>query len=477
MKKTSLSVLVPAYNEEYLIEESLNRLFVLEDSPYLSQIQVIVVNDGSKDGTAEILDRLSKELPQKSDRFDWIFISHETNRGKGKAIQTALNEATCEISIIHDADLEYFPKDIIRMIPLFVEEGADAVYGSRFMVHEYRRILMFRHELGNKFLTFLSNLVSNLNLTDMETCYKAVRTLLLKSIPIKSNDFRLEPELTIKLAKRDARIFEIPINYSGRTYLEGKKISWRDGLKGLWAIMKFGFSDDIFTEDKYGSKILARLSRADKFNSWMADTIRPYVGQNVLEIGSGIGNLTKELVPRKKYCVSDINPLYLEILKNFNHNKPYLTVSYLDIEDVSEFKKSEKMFDTIICLNVIEHLDDDRGVLNNIADLLESNGRAVILVPRGKFLYGSLDKILGHKRRYSKKMLKELTNQSDLKLDEIIQFNSVSTIPWLLNGRLLKKRTFGLFQIFMMNLLTPIFRKIDKFLPWPSLSYIAILKK
>ena len=135
------------------------------------------------------------------------------------------------------------------------------------------------------------------------------------------------------------------------------------------------------------------------------------------------------------------------------------------------------MFDTIICLNVIEHLDDDRGVLKNIADLLESNGRAIILVPRGKFLYGSLDKILGHKRRYSKKMLKELTNQSDLKLDEIIQFNSVSTIPWLLNGRLLKKRTFGLFQIFMMNLLTPIFRKIDKFLPWPSLSYIAILKK
>jgi len=477
MKKISLSVLVPAYNEEYLIEESLKRLFVLEDSPYLSQIQVIVVNDGSKDGTAEILNRLSKELPQKNDRFDWKFITHETNRGKGKAIQTALNKATCEISIIHDADLEYFPKDILRMIPLFIEEGADAVYGSRFMVHEYRRVLMFRHELGNRFLTFFSNLVSNLNLTDMETCYKAVRTSLLKSIPIKSNDFRIEPELTIKLAKRDARIFEIPINYSGRTYSEGKKISWRDGFKGLWAIMKFGFSDDIFTEDKYGSKILARLSRADKFNSWMADTIRPYVGQNVLEIGAGIGNLTKEFMPRKKYYASDINPLYLQILKNFKHNKPYLAVSYLDIEDVSELRKNKKIFDTVICLNVMEHLDDDRGVLKNIDDLLSKGGRAIILVPRGQFLYGSLDEVLGHKRRYSKKMLIELVDQFDFKLDVIIPFNRVSTFPWLVNGKFFKKRTFGLFQIFMMNLLTPIFRKIDKFLPWPSLSYIAILKK
>ncbi len=477
MKKVSLSVLVPAYNEEYLIEESLNRLFVLADSPYLSQVQVIVVNDGSKDGTADIINRLSKELPKKSDFFEWKFINHETNRGKGKAIQTALNNAICEISIIHDADLEYFPKDILRMIPLFVEESADAVYGSRFMVYEYRRILMYRHELGNRFLTFLSNLVSNLNLSDMETCYKAVRTSLLKSIPIKSNDFRLEPELTIKLAKRDAKIFEIPINYSGRTYSEGKKISWRDGFKGIWAILKFAFSDDIFTEDKYGSKILARLSRAEKFNSWMADTIRPYVGQNVLEIGAGIGNITKEFMPKKNYFASDINPLYLQILNNFTHNKPYLTVSYLNIEDVTELRKNKKFFDTVICLNVMEHLDDDLGVLNNIANILEIDGRAVILVPRGPFLFGSLDEVLGHKRRYSKKTLKELISKSDFEIDELIQFNKVSMLPWFLNGKILKKRTFGFFQIFMMNLLTPIFRKIDRFLPWPSLSYIAILKK
>lgn len=477
MDKTSLSILVPVYNEEYLVEESLNRLFVLEEGPYLEKIQVIIINDGSKDNTAEVLNRLSKELPPRSQRFEWKFINHEKNMGKGKAIQTALNEATCEISIIHDSDLEYYPKDILRMIPLFIEEGADAVYGSRFAVHSYRRVLMYRHELGNRLLTFLCNLISNLNLTDMETCYKAIRTPLFKSIPIRSNDFRLEPELTIKLAKRNAKIFEVPINYCGRTYQEGKKINWIDGFKAGMALLKFGFSDDIFTEDEYGSKILARLSRAEKYNSWTADTIRPYVGQNVLEIGSGIGNLTKKLIPRKSYYATDINPLYLQITENLKIDRPYLSVSYLDLNDVSEFKRDEKLFDTVICLNVIEHLDNDEQAMKNIADLLDQNGKAIVLVPRGQWIFGSLDEVLGHRRRYSEEMLRTLSNRVGLKVTKIIPFNRVSTIPWLLNGRILRKRTFGLFQIFTMNLLTPLFRKIDRFLPLPSLSYIAILKK
>lgn len=245
MKRTSLSVLVPAYNEEQFVEKSLYRLLVLEESPYLEKVQVVVVNDCSTDNTPKILHRLSSELPLKSEVVEWKFINHEKNMGKGTAVQTALQAAVCEITVIHDADLEYHPKDIIRMIPLFVEEGADAVYGSRFAPHEYRRVLFYRHELGNRFLTFLSNLISNLNFTDIETCYKAVRTDLLKSIPLKSNDFRIEPEITMKLAKRNAEIFEIPINYSGRTYREGKKIGWRDGFKAIWAILRFGFSDDI----------------------------------------------------------------------------------------------------------------------------------------------------------------------------------------------------------------------------------------
>jgi len=249
MKKTTLSVLVPVYNEEYFVEESLRRLFVLEECEYLEKIQVIVVNDGSTDNTANILNRLSEEFSDMNEKIEWKFVEHETNKGKGKAIQSALQIATGEISIIHDADLEYYPEDIIRMIPLFINQNADAVFGSRFTPYEFRRVLLFKHELGNRFLTFLSNLISDLNLTDMETCYKAVKTSLLKSIPIRSNDFKMEPEITMKLAKRKAVIYEIPINYSGRTLDEGKKINWKDGIKAIWAIIRFGFTSDIFVED------------------------------------------------------------------------------------------------------------------------------------------------------------------------------------------------------------------------------------
>ncbi len=238
---TSLSVLVPVYDEEHLVASSLARLELLATSPRLSRVQVIVVDDASRDGTAEVLRRFEADHPAgRIPKLEWVFLRHERNGGKGMAIRTALARADCEICVIHDADLEYHPKDLLRIVDVFEDEEADAVFGSRFAGSDVRRVLLFHHEMGNRFLTFLTNVVTNLNLTDMETCYKAVRTELLKSIPLVSNDFRLEPELTIKLARRRARIFEIPISYSGRTYADGKKINWRDGLRALGAIARFG---------------------------------------------------------------------------------------------------------------------------------------------------------------------------------------------------------------------------------------------
>lgn len=477
MTEISLSVLVPTYNEGYLIQESLRRLLVLNESSYLSKIQVIVVDDGSMDRTAEAIQTFLGETTGKSDKFEWILETHTKNLGKGRAIQTALARATCDVSIIHDSDLEYHPKDILRMIPLFCQEGADAVYGSRFAVAEYRRVLMYRHELGNRLITFACNLISNLNLTDIETCYKAVKTDLLKSIPLRSNDFRFEVEITMKLAKRKAKVFEVPISYSGRTYEEGKKINWRDGLRAFWAILKFGVSDDIFQEDEYGSKILLRLSRAPRFNAWMADTIAPFVGQNVLEIGAGIGNISKKLVPRESYFATDINPYYLQIMRGFKTDKPYLSTSYLDLNDVSTFLSQGKKFDTVICLNVIEHLDDDEQAIRNIAKLLDDKGRAIVLVPRGQWLFGSQDRVLGHRRRYSERALRDVCDKAGLEIKKVISFNRTSTIPWFINGRVFKRRTFSRSQIFVMNLLTPVFKRTDRFLPWPSLSLIAIVEK
>ena len=482
---TSLSVLVPVYNEEHLVATSLARLEVLEESPLLSRVQVVVVDDCSRDATPDVLSRFRSERGLAPDgevwrkpgsKIEWVFRRHERNGGKGKAIQTALTLASCECSVIHDADLEYHPKDLLHIVKVFVEEGADAVFGSRFAGGASRRVLFFRHELGNRLLTFLTNLSTNLNLTDMETCYKAVRTDLLKSIPIVSNDFRLEPELTIKLAKREARIFEVPISYSGRTYQEGKKIDWKDGMKALAAIARFAISDDIYTCDKYGSQILGRMARAPRFTRWMADLIRPYCGARVLEIGSGIGSITRQLVPRRRYVASDVNPLHLHTLRALRSDRPYLETQFCDVTDLASFPSAEGGFDTVIALNVIEHVEGDREALANMRAALAPGGRAIVLVPQGQDLFGTLDEVLGHKRRYSEASLTRLAVEAGFTVRAMLRFNRIGTLAWWLNGKVLRRRSFGLFQVMALNLLTPLFRLVDGSLPLAPLSLVAVLE-
>jgi glycosyltransferase involved in cell wall biosynthesis len=474
---TTLSVLVPVYNEEYLVAVSLERLMCLADSQFLERIQIIVVDDGSSDRTNETISQFKEFLAAAPiAKLTWLFIRHEKNKGKADAIHTALSAATEELCVIHDADLEYHPADLVKMVGVFLAEQADAVFGSRFLASEYRRVLFFRHELGNRFLTLLCNLVSDLNLSDMETCYKMVRTNLLKSIPLTGKGFEIEPEITIKLAKRGARIFEVPIRYAGRTYQEGKKINWRDGIKAVTAIFRFSLSDQIYVEDVYGSQILGRLNRAPRFIEWMADVIRPYVGQKVLEIGSGTGNLTAQLIPRLLYWSTDVNPLYLMYLENVGRNRPYMRVGFTDAEKARSYPAGQK-FDTVICLNVVEHLEDDRGALLNIRSVLDPGGRAIILVPCGPGLYGTLDNVLGHRRRYTRQSLKELVVRAEFELETMLEFNRVGVVAWWLNGRVLRRRVFGLWQVRFLNALTPIFRAIDKVLPLPPLSLIAIIRK
>lgn len=474
---TTLSVLVPAYNEQYLISASLERLKILQESPLLERVEVIVVDDGSSDQTRIALREFELSVTaEPRAKMDWIFLRHQVNLGKAEAIRTALQRATSELTVIHDADLEYHPRDLLKLVRVFLEEQADAVFGSRFLASEYRRVLFFRHQVGNHFLTLLCNLVSDLNLTDMETCYKMVRTSLLKSIPLVGKGFAFEPEISIKLAKRGARIFEVPIRYAGRTYQEGKKISWKDGARAIAAILRFWFSDHIYAEDVYGSQILGRLNRAPHFINWMAGVIRPYVGEKVLEIGAGTGNLTLQLVPRRLYWASDINPLYLTNLENLGVNRPYMRVGYTDGQKGDSFPKGQK-FDTVICLNVVEHLADDAAALNNIREVLEEHGRAIILVPCGPWLFGSLDEVLGHQRRYTRKQLTDLAEHAGFHLETMLEFNRIGVIAWWINACLLRRRTFGFSQIKLLNLLSPLFRVLDDVLPLPPLSLIAILSK
>jgi glycosyltransferase involved in cell wall biosynthesis len=475
--QVSMSILVPVYNEQYLVSAALERLKDLAVSELLDRIEVIVVDDGSCDRTAEELQSFEKRLlSEESSRILWKFLRHNRNQGKGAAIRTALAQASGDIAVIHDADLEYDPRDILVLVKTLIDEGADAVFGSRFAGATVRRVLYFWHQLANNFLTLVCNFVSNLNLTDVWTCYKLVRTPLLKSIPLVSNDFRIEPELTIKLAKRKARIFEVPIRYSGRTYDEGKKIGLRDAFLGIWAVIRFGVRDDIYTDDEYGSQILSRLTRATRFNAWMAQVIRPFCGERILEIGAGTGNLTLKLLPRREYVTSDINPLYLKTLENLSSYRPYLVSSFCDVKDAETFPLRGSGYDTVICLNVLEHLEDDKTALLNIKGALDLGGRAIVLVPQGPWNFGTLDAILGHCRRYTTRSLLALAQECGFQIERLIMFNRIGTAAWFLNGKILRRRQFGLGQIWLLNFITPFARMIDSLVPLPALSLIAVMR-
>jgi glycosyltransferase involved in cell wall biosynthesis len=222
-----VSAVMPAYNEAATIEESISRLHAVP-----LRVELIVVNDGSTDRTGEVLDRLHAE-----GKIDQV-IHQPGNRGKGAAVREGIRRATGHVIVIQDADLEYDPLEYPDLLEPIRLGRADAVFGSRFQAGP-RRVLYFWHSVGNRFLTLLSNMLTDLNLTDMETCYKMVRADLMKALPLESDRFGIEVELTARLAQSGARIWEVPISYSGRTYAEGKKIDWRDGVAAIWHILRF----------------------------------------------------------------------------------------------------------------------------------------------------------------------------------------------------------------------------------------------
>jgi glycosyltransferase involved in cell wall biosynthesis len=230
-----ISIIIPAFNEEStisIIADKLLNLYLVNNI----KKEIIIINDCSTDNT----DNLIQNIIQLNPTAEIIYIKHEKNLGKGAAIHSGIKNATGDYLIIQDADLEYDPSEINKLLKPVLEGYADVVYGSRFIGGSPHRILFFWHTIGNKFLTFLSNFFTNLNLTDMETCYKLFKTSIIKTISLQEKRFGFEPEITSKIAKiKGIRIYEVGISYYGRTYLEGKKINWKDGVKAIYCIIRY----------------------------------------------------------------------------------------------------------------------------------------------------------------------------------------------------------------------------------------------
>ena len=461
-----LSVLMPVYNESRTLRTIVGKVL---DSPVDLEIELVAVDDGSKDDSVEILHKLAADDP----RIKVIVQPH--NMGKGKAIRTAIDHMTGDIGIIQDADLEYDPAEYPRVLKPILDGKADAVYGSRFATSEERRVLFFWHSLGNKLLTALSNMANDLNLTDMETCYKAVRGDILKKLRLTSDRFGIEPEITARLAQWGARIYEVPISYHGRTYAEGKNIGWRDGVQALWLIFKFRFLDTRFT-DEADHRTRHALGRAPRYRSWLLSQFNGHLGERVLEVGAGPGHFTSQLLAVPSLTAVDESPIFVEGLRRRFGHLENLTVKRAAPDDPGFREAVEGSFDTVLDFTTLQRTDRPQDSVRNLAEVLRPGGRLLVHVPAGEELYSELDRSAGHRRRFDSEGLRGLLADAGLEVEEIRPFNRMGYRLWtMLGGSDRSSLTF--LEARLADMATPVLSRIDERLEGPGLSLVAVARR
>lgn len=461
-----LSVLMPVYNESRTLRTIVAKVL---DSPVDAEIELVCVDDCSNDDSLAILNELAEKDPRIR------VIAQPVNMGKGKAIRTAIDNMTGDFAIIQDADLEYDPNEYPIVLGPLIEGRADAVYGSRFAASEQRRVLFFWHSLGNKLLTLMSNMANDINLTDMETCYKAVRADLLKRLRLTSDRFGLEPEITARLAKAGARIYEVPISYHGRTYAEGKNIGWRDGVEALWLIFKFRFFDTRHTTDS-GHVTLESLSGAPSISRWYLDQFRPWLGDEVLEAGCGAGNLTAHLIRSRHLTALDLDESHVQQVESrFGHLENIDVVSG-DLEDRATFEGLGRKYDSVLCVNVLEHLAKPGEAVEGFTTVLKPDGNVLILVPAHDWLYSAADEALGHTMRYTRDDLVSLIEDAGLEVVEVREFNRMGVLGWLVNKGL-QRTAIGKLQARLFGLMMPLVRLVERVEALPGLSLIVVARQ
>lgn len=465
-----LSVLMPVYNEARTLRAIIEKVFASPVDELGLEIELVAVDDGSRDSSRQLL----AELAAQDSR---IRVFHQVrNQGKGAAIRRAIEECTGDIAIVQDSDLEYDPNDYPRVLAPILQGHADAVFGSRFAASEQRRVLLFWHSVANRFLTFVTNALNNINLTDMETCYKAVRTDILKQIPLKSNRFGIEPELTTRLAQWNARLYEVPVSYHGRSYAEGKNIGWKDGVQALWLLFKYRFFDKRFTTHD-GYYVLESVRRARGLNRWVLEQIRPFVGNRVFEAGCGIGNFTEQLLDRERLICADLDPYYTEVIARRYAHLANVRTARMDMAEPEHFETiARERPDTVISLNVVEHIEDDLAALKNYYDVLQPAGHAIILVPAHEWLYTACDRSLGHHRRYTRAQLAEILKSAGFEVLHTSEFNRLGVLGWWASGKM-GRRVLSPAQMKLFNRLLPVAKVVEKLDGLPGLSVIAIGRK
>jgi SAM-dependent methyltransferase len=433
-----LAVVVPSYNEEATVGHLIATVLA---SPWVAE--VILVDDGSTDGTASVVAGIDDPRLR--------YLRQPRNRGKGAALRRGFAEATAEYVVVQDADLEYDPDDYGRLVQPLEAGRADVVYGSRFLSGGSHRVLYFWHAVGNKLLTLLSNMATNLNLTDMETGYKCFRREVIQAIDIEEDRFGFEPEITAKLARAKVRIYEVGISYSGRTYDEGKKIGWRDGVGALWCIAKFngpatdrpvvehapaGFDE----ADSQLHTVLDNLRDAGRYQAWIASMCEPYLGASCLEVGAGAGDMSELFASHTKTTATDVSPHWLSHLRDrFADGRA--EVAELDLLDPDALPG--RRWSSTAMVNVLEHLPDDRAALAAVHARLEPGGHVLLFVPAFEALYSRFDHLVGHHRRYTRRHLCRILREAGFHVVEARYVNIVGAVAWWVLARQLRQVPTG----------------------------------
>lgn len=464
-----LSILIPVYNERAVVERSLAQVLIAPLPENLER-ELVIVDDCSQDGTSEILSRLAATHPEIR------LYRHAVNRGKGAAVRTAIENATGDFCLIQDADLEYDPSEYPVLMAPLLSGRADAVFGSRYLSGEQRRILPFWHSMINRTLTLISNMFSNLHLTDMETCYKVFRTDLLKSMPVRSDRFGFEPEITMKCAKRRFRIYEVPISYHGRTYEEGKKIGWKDGVKALGVVFYFWLVDDLYKES-YGRNHLNTLTGTPAYLNWLVSIVRPHLGDRVIELGAGLGSLSGLLMGKRlRYIAGEKDPLHLHSLRNRFLRTPNVEVRELTPEGPQGYDDLLDSFDTGLMLKTLETSPSPDLCIKQIAKTLIAGGRLIVCVPQGAGL-NSLDEAMGYRQRFDRARLLAMIEAAGFLVEETRELNKFGRLAWYLFGGVLGNRQINKLSLKIFDMTVWVWRLLDPILPWAGLNLIVIARK